>query len=73
MKRMVLAIAMVMFLAGCMPSQAFVVAVDGHLAVIMPEYRAYVSGDEELDATSKRIRLESADALDTLVDTAKGE
>ena len=70
MKRLGFIMAMVVMLGGCMPSRAFVTAVDGHLGVILPEYRAYVSGDESLEPDSKRIRLESADSLDALVDTA---
>lgn len=71
MKRMVLAVIMVFALAGCMPNRAFVTAVDGHVSVILPEYRAYVAADETLDETSVRIRLESADALEALIAAAE--
>ena len=71
MKRMVLAVVVVLLLTGCMPNRAFVSAVDMHTAVILPEYRAYVAADATLDETSKRIRLESADALRALIDAGQ--
>jgi len=65
-------VCVVFMLAGCTPNSAFVRAVDNHTAVILPEYRAYVAADDTLDETSKRIRTESADALEELIDAAKG-
>ena len=64
------AIVLMVVLCGCTPQSAFVRAVDNHVNVILPEYRAYVSDDAKLDETSKRIRIESADALEALIDSA---
>ncbi len=59
-------------LAGCQqPSASFVSAVDGHTAVILPEYKAYVAADAKLTDTDKDIRTKSADALVELIETAK--
>jgi len=58
---------------GCTPHKAFVLAIDQHTAVILPEYKGYVEGDPALDETSKRIRLESCGALRSLIETAKKE
>ena len=57
-------------LGGCAVDGAFVQAVDGYAAVILPEYRAYVAGDEALSVESKRIRLQTADRFEALIDAA---
>ncbi len=59
-------------MAGCMPHAAFVNQVDSHMALILPEYQAYIANDPNLDATTRRIRIESAESLRSLVETAKG-
>jgi len=69
----VLLIFFAIALIGCTPNAQFVKAVDQHTRVILPEYRAYVAADANLDATSRRIRTESAAALEDLIQTARGE
>ncbi len=73
MKKIVGIACLAFMLAGCTPNSAFVRAVDNHSSVLIPEYRQYVTSDAELDATSKRIRLESADAFMELIEAAKGD
>ena len=72
MKRLIVIALVAVMLVGCTPQSAFVRAVDNHVSVILPEYTAYVAADEKLDPTSIRIRIESADALTALIDSAKG-
>lgn len=63
------AIAMAV-LGGCTVDGEFAVAVDGFAAVILPEYRAYVTDDPALSADTKRIRLQTADRFEALIDAA---
>jgi hypothetical protein len=67
----VLVIFISSMLIGCASDQAFVKSVDGYTKTILPEYRAYVKGDPNLSDDSKRIRLQSADKFQQLVDEAK--
>lgn len=55
---------------GCL-NRAFVKAVDGYTTVILPEYKEYVVKDTTLDEDTKRIRTQSADKFQELVDDAK--
>ena len=70
---LVAVVCLCLVLAGCYPQRAFVVAVDNHTAVILPEYEAYIASDPNLDESSKRIRTRSAEALRSLIHTAKVE
>ena len=67
-----LAFVTLFVLPGCFPNPQLIRAVDQHTKVILPEYRAYVANDAALDATSKRIRTDSADALEVLIADAVG-
>ena len=58
-------------LAGCSVNQDFVRGVDGYTRVILPDYKTYVTNDAALTADTKRIRLQAADKLQELVDSAK--
>ena len=60
-------------LGGCSLDQDFVLAIDGYTKEILPEYRAYVERDPELSEDTKRIRLQSAERFQRLVDEAKEE
>jgi hypothetical protein len=57
-------------LSGCAADGAFERAVDGYAEAILPEYRAYVAEDEGLSEASKRIRLQTADRFEALIDAA---
>jgi len=58
---------------GCFASQKlFVGAVDGYTKVILPEYKVYVTQDTTLDKDTKRIRIQTVDKFQELVDEAKG-
>ena len=52
---------LISLLAGCSVDQEFVKAVDGYTGAILPEYREYVEKDSNLDAETRRIRLQTAD------------
>ena len=67
-------LAMVGFLnTGCCcgPHAVFVKAVDQDARLILPQYKAYVGGDPTLNDDSKRIRIQTADELQKLIDEAK--
>ena len=67
----VLIVAVLGMCAGCTANKQFVDGVDGYTKVVLPEYKAYVQADPKLDADSKRIRVQTADKLQALVDEAK--
>jgi len=75
MRRLVVTCVFLMFLCLCVSSCAlnkdFVVGVDGYTQVILPEYKAYVEKDPALSQESKRIRTQTADRFQKLVDEAK--
>ena len=60
----------VMALSGCTVQKEFVIAVDGYSKVILPEYKKYVQTDTALSANTKRIRNQSADKFQQLIDEA---
>jgi hypothetical protein len=57
-------------LQGC-ASFDFASGVNGYTTEILPAYKAYVLGDTNLDAVSKRIRIRSADTFQKMVDEAR--
>jgi hypothetical protein len=65
--------AIVAFLAlgGCSLNQDFVRGVDGYSSVILPEYEEYVKQDPRLDANSKRIRLQTSERFQKLIEEAR--
>ena len=64
---------LLVLMTGCTPHAAFVRQVDSHTRLILPEYQVYLAADPALDATSKRIRTQSVQALRDLIETAKVE
>jgi len=56
---------------GCSVNKQFVGAVDGYSQVILPEYKSYIQKDSTLSQDTKRIRTQSADKFQALVDHAK--
>ncbi|MBI2933234.1 MAG: hypothetical protein HYY16_16435 [Planctomycetes bacterium] len=56
---------------GCSTNGGFVQAVDGYAQVVLPEYRRYVQADPKLDEDSRRIRLQTADRFQQLIEEAK--
>ena len=57
---------------GCTsPDQAFVKSVDGFAGVILPAYTGYVQKDQDLDEDTIRIRLNTAEQFQRLIDQAK--
>lgn len=55
----------------CAPNKAFVAGVDATWSVIGPEYEAYLTGDQALDAEARGVKLKTAAALTRLVAEAK--
>ena len=41
--------------------------------VIIPEYRTYIENDTSLDTMTKRIRVQTADKLNSLIEISKGD
>ena len=57
----------------CSVNKQFVKAVDGYTQVILPEYKTYIERDSILSMDTKRIRTQSADKFQALLDEAKKE
>ena len=68
---LVLALVGLVVCGGCTVNQQFVTAVDGYTTVILPEYKKYIDDDPNLSEDTKRIRKQSADKFQELVDEAK--
>ena len=66
-----LLIGLVGGLCGCSLNRDFVKATDDYAQVILPRYVEYVEKDETLDADSKRIRTQTAERFQMLIDEAK--
>ena len=60
-----------LFLFGCTANKIFVKAVDGYTTVILPEYKTYIQNDSTLNDDTKRIRIQTADKFQQLVDEQK--
>lgn len=72
MKKILLVLLVITFIAGCKGlNEDFVRGVDGYTKVILPPYKNYIKNDTKLDADSKRIRIQTADKFQQLVDEAK--
>lgn len=56
--------------SGCYTNRSFIKAVDGYTRAILPEYRNYVQNDSNLDSDSKRIRIQTAEQFQKLVNQA---
>ena len=57
--------------ACCPIDQKFVNAVDGYTQTILPEYSAYIQADPNLSDDTKRIRTQSAEKFQQMIDDAK--
>ena len=73
MRKCIFMILLVFVVAGCSVNKEFVKGVDGYAKVILPEYKDYISNDTNLNEDTKRIRLQTADKFQELVNEAKGE
>lgn len=73
MRKCIFMILLVFVIGGCSVNKEFVKAVDGYTKVILPEYKAYISHDTNLNEDTKRIRVQTADKFQELVNEAKGE
>lgn len=73
MRKCIFMILLVFVVGGCSVNKEFVKGVDGYTKVILPEYKDYISNDTNLNEDTKRIRLQSADKFQELVNEAKGE
>lgn len=71
MKKRLLVVSAAILLSGCSLNKQFVRSVDDYTKVILPEYRTYVQSDSTLDEDTKRIRSQTADRFQLLVDDAK--
>jgi len=69
--RAILAVVACAMLAGCSLNVQFVKSVDEYTKAILPEYRTYVQKDTTLDEDTKRIRSQTADRFQMLIDDAK--
>jgi len=56
--------------SGCALNQSFVLSVSNYTDTILPEYRKYIEKDTSLTENSKRIRKQTADKFQELVDDA---
>lgn len=52
-------------------NQQFINSVDSYTKTILPEYKEYVKNDPSLDTTTQRIRIQTANTFQALVDSAK--
>ena len=73
MRKCIFMILLVFLVGGCSVNKEFVKAVDGYTKVILPEYKDYISNDTSLNEDTKRIRLQTAEKFQELVNEAKGE
>jgi len=60
-----------LFCFGCGINSEFVKGVDGYSSIILPEYKDYVENDNTLSEDSKRIRKQTADSFQKLIDESK--
>lgn len=73
MFRTLVAVAFTALLAGCSLNKAFVKSVNDYSEAILPEYKQYIKRDPVLDDDTKRIRLQSAEKFQELIDDAMKE
>lgn len=67
-----LVILFVLSICSCSSiNQQFINSVDSYTKTILPEYKEYVKNDPSLDTTTQRIRIQTADTFQALVDSAK--
>jgi len=69
MKRIIVVVS-ILSLVSCSSNRSFIKAVDSYTRVILPEYRNYVKNDQNLDSDSKRIRIQTAEQFQKLVNQA---
>jgi hypothetical protein len=73
MRKCIFMILLVFVVGGCSVNKEFVKGVDGYTKVILPEYKDYVASDPALSENTKRIRVQTADKFQELVNEAKGK
>lgn len=72
MKRRIGIVILVLLFLNCL-DRVFVQGIESYTDVIIPEYKRYVEQDLRLSPDTKRIRKQSADKLQELIDEAKGD
>lgn len=71
MRVLLVAVAMLMTVGCASVNKQFADGVDGYTQTILPEYKTYIAKDSSLDESTKKVRTQSADRLQALVDEAK--
>lgn len=73
MRKALVAITCVVLFTGCSLNKAFVKSVNDYTVTILPEYKEYIENDPNLDKDTKRIRKQTADKFQALVNDAMEE
>lgn len=73
MRKALVAVTFVVLFAGCSLNKAFVKSVNDYTQTILPEYKQYIEKDPGLDEDTKRIRLQTAQKFQELIDDAVKE
>ena len=71
MKRLFVALVLLVFLVGCKVNQTFVDSVDSAWSVIGPRYVEYVQEDADLAEEYKEARIRLANLLTRLIEEAQ--
>jgi hypothetical protein len=71
MRRLLLVVAVGCLMSGCSFNKQFVKSVDDYTKLILPEYKGYIQKDTSLDTNSKRIRTQTADQFQLLINDTK--
>ena len=71
MKKILVILIIGLFCFGCAINAEFVKGVDEYSTVILPEYKDYVNKDDTLSEDSKRIRKQTANSFQKLIDESK--
>lgn len=71
MRKLFVALVLILCLAGCTVNQTFVDSVDSAWSVIGPRYVEYVQGDASLALEYKEARIRLADLLTRLIEEAQ--
>lgn len=70
MKRLILIAIFSSFMIGCALDRSFVKSVDDYAKTILPEYKEYIQEDPNLEKDTKRIRIQTADKFQQLINDA---
>lgn len=73
MKHFLAAVMATLFISSCTLNQAFVKSISDYTDTILPEYKEYIEKDTTLTEDTKRIRKQTADKFQALVNDAMEE